>query len=357
MSADPAPASSAKEISRQRDEELESAYLYRVLATSEKEARVREMFAGLAVAAEQQAKIWARAAGEAPGREAAPFVPSARARLIARLIRRFGGKALRPVLAAKKVRGLSVWSAPLVGGHPMPTSVEHIGARHRGANQGSNLRAAVFGVSDGIVSNASLILGVSGALADQHALLVTGIAGLIAGASSMAAGEYVSVRSQRELFEHQIGMERAELAQYPDEEQAEIALIYQARGLSEAEAGRLAQSVMADPQRALDTLAREELGLDPDALSSPWGAALYSFLAFAIGAALPLLPLAFAGPQHAVMLSASIALAALFATGASLSLFTGRNALWSGLRLALIGSAAAAVTYGIGSLLGVTVGP
>lgn len=356
MSSKPAPAATAKQIARQRDGELESAYLYRVLATSEKQPRVREMFAGLAAAAEQQAKIWARAAGEIPGAQLAPFVPSARARLVARLIRRFGGKALRPILAAKKVRGLSVWTAPMVGEHPMPTHVENIGSRHRGAHQGSNLRAAVFGVSDGIVSNASLILGVSGAVADPQALMITGIAGLIAGASSMAAGEYVSVRAQRELFEHQIGLERAELEQYPEEEQAEMALIYQARGLTQQDAARLAQSVMADPRRALDTLAREELGLDPDSLSSPWSAALYSFLAFAVGAALPLLALLLASPPRAVPAAAAISLGALFTIGACISLFTGRSAWWSGARLALIGGAAAALTFAIGRLFGVALG-
>jgi VIT1/CCC1 family predicted Fe2+/Mn2+ transporter len=340
----------------QRDEELESAFLYRVLAGGEKEARVREMFAGLAQAAEQQAEIWADLERVQLGREPASFAPSLSTRWVATLVRRLGGKALRPILAAKKVRGLSVWSTPLVSEHAMPTRVEHVGARHRGAHDGSNLRAAVFGISDGLVSNASLILGVSGATSDNSALLITGLAGLLAGASSMAAGEYVSVRSQRELYEYQIGLERAELAEYPEEEAAELALIYQARGLDKEQAVRLAQTMMADPKIALDTLAREELGLDPDSLGSPWSAASYSFMAFAIGAALPLAPLVFARPERAVMFSASTAFCALFTTGASLSLFTGRSALWSGLRLALIGSAAAGATYGIGRLFGVALG-
>ena len=337
----------------QRDDELEAAFLYRVLATSESQARVREMFGGLARAAEKQASIWAGLARAELGHEPPIFAPSARTRLVALLVRRLGARNLRPVLAAMKVRGLSVWSTPAIAEHAMPTAVESVGARHRGAHQGSNLRAAVFGISDGIVSNASLILGVSGASANPHALVVTGVAGLLAGACSMAAGEYVSVRSQRELFEHQIGLERAELAQYPEEEAAELALIYKARGLSLEQAQSLAKTLMSDPRRALDTLAREELGLDPDALGSPWSAAFFSFAAFAVGAMLPLLPLFFAGVDRAVFLSASIALCALFATGASLSLFTGRNALWSGLRLAMIGAAAAAVTYGIGRLFGV----
>jgi VIT1/CCC1 family predicted Fe2+/Mn2+ transporter len=259
-------------------------------------------------------------------------------------------------LAAAKVRGLSIWLPAPVSEHAPPSIRDHEAGRHRNAQRGSNLRAAVFGVSDGLVSNASLILGVSGANADSHTLVVAGFAGLLAGASSMAAGEYVSVRSQRELFEYQIGLERDELAQYPEEEEAEIALIYEARGLSRADAKALAHKLMSDPEHALDTLARDELGLDPGSLASPWGAAAYSFLAFAIGAALPLAPLFAVAGQRAVVFSGAIAFIALFAVGAALSLFTGRNAWWSGARLALIGSAAAAATFAIGHLFGVAVG-
>ncbi len=347
------PSSEALE---KRNEELESAFLYRELAASESDPRVRGMFAELAGAAEHQAAIWVAKAGPDAARSLPAFRPSSRTKLVAVLARRFGARRLRPMLAAMKVRGLSVWSTATPSAQPPPSGAEHEGARHRGASQGSNLRAAVFGVSDGIVSNASLILGVSGAIADPHALAVAGFAGLLAGASSMAAGEYVSVRSQRELFEYQIGLERDELAEYPEEEAAELALIYRARGLSDEEARKLAKSLMADPDRALDTLARDELGLDPASLGSPWSAALYSFLAFAVGAALPLLPLLLSSGQRAVVLSAGIAFCALFAVGATLSLFTGRSALLSGARLALIGTAAAAATYGIGRLFGVAVG-
>ena len=334
-----------------RDEELESAFIYSVLAGSESDPRARKLFGELATAAKTQAAIWA-----AQARGAGEFHPSIRARIVASLARRFGARRMRAVLAAIKVRGLSIWSAPLTSEHAPPSVTDHEAGRHRSAQHGSNLRAAVFGVSDGIVSNASLILGVSGASADPHTLVVAGFAGLLAGASSMAAGEYVSVRSQRELFEYQIGLERDELAQYPEEEEAEIALIYQARGLSNEAAKSLAHTLMADPEHALDTLARDELGLDPSSLGSPWSAAMYSFLAFGIGAALPLLPLLITTGQRAVILSGAIAFVALFAVGATLSLFTGRNALWSGARLALIGSAAAAATYAIGRLLGVVVG-
>ncbi len=156
----------------------------------------------------------------------------------------------------------------------------------------------MFGVNDGLVSNASLILGVAGASSDAHVVLLTGVAGMCAGAFAMATGEYVSVRSQRELFEYQIGLEREELAQYPEAEAQELALIYAAKGLPPEEALRLATQIVADPEHALDTLAREELGLNPDELGSPWGAAISSFVSFAVGALLPLAPfMLMSGPR------------------------------------------------------------
>ena len=178
------------------------------------------------------------------------------------------------------------------------------------------------------------------------------MAGLLAGAFSMAAGEYVSVRSQREMFEHQIGAERDELRQYPEQEAAELSLIYQARGLTKPDADRAATHLIADPDRALDTLAREELGLDPGALGSPTGAALSSFASFAIGAAVPLAPFLLAAGRAALGASVSLTAAALFGVGCAISLFTGRGALRSGARMLLIGGAAGGVTYAIGRLVG-----
>ena len=184
------------------------------------------------------------------------------------------------MLAAMKVRGLSVYdSQRSLAGHLMPTSVSDVGARHKGYG-GGNLRAAVFGVNDGLVSNTSLIMGVAGAAAGADFVLTSGVAGLLAGALSMAAGEYVSMRSQREMFEYQIGLERDELQEYPEEEAEELALIYQARGMQLEEARRVTRELVKNEANALDALAREELGLNPDDLGSPWGAAIYSFLAF-----------------------------------------------------------------------------
>ncbi|UCE32321.1 MAG: VIT1/CCC1 transporter family protein, partial [Burkholderiales bacterium] len=228
-----------------------------------------------------------------------------------------------------------------------------IGQRHR--TGGGNLRAAVFGINDGLVSNASLIMGMAGAAADSRTLLLAGVAGLLAGAFSMAAGEYVSVRSQREVFEYQIALERAELEEYPEAEAEELAIIYQAKGLARDEARRIAGTLIADPERALDTLAREELGLNPDELGSPWGAAIASFVAFGAGALIPLLPFLVLDARLAFGWTVTLTALALFSVGAVLSLYTGRGAVVSGIRMLAIGAAAGLATYGIGALVGVAV--
>ena len=333
-------------------DEKRSALLYGVLAEVEKGTPRAALFSELAQAAEAQGVIWAQAASR--GGEALPaFAPGLRVRIAALLIRRIGPRRIRPVLASLKVRGLSVYSGKATG-HEMPTSVEEVGAGHTGAGGGGNLRAAVFGVNDGLVSNASLILGVAGASSQSDVILLSGVAGLLAGAFSMAAGEYISVRSQRELFESQIGLERDELAEYPKEEAAELALIYAARGVPKPEAQALAERIIADPKRALDTLAREELGLNPDELGSPIGAAVFSFAAFSIGASIPLAPFLFTVGGQALLLAIGLAGLSLFCVGAALSLFTGTRALWGGLRMLLLGGAAGAATFGIGRLLGVS---
>ena len=335
-------------------EEQRSAYLYRACAEAEAGTSRADLFRRLAGEAEAQAAIW-RAQLTASGKPAPPpFVPDARTRLVARLVQIVGPRRLRAVLAAMKVRGMAVYSKRDPGGHsaPIAGSVEH---RHRGLGGGGNLRAAVFGVNDGLVSNASLIFGVAGASPDVAVVLLTGVAGLTAGAFAMAAGEFVSVRSQRELFEYQIGLEREELAEYPDAEAQELALIYKAKGLSGSEAQRVAKQLVADPEHALDTLAREELGLNPDELGSPWGAAISSLLSFAVGAAIPLLPFALGARAHALVYAVVLTAIALFAIGATLSLFTGRGAMMSGLRMLLLGGLAGAVTFSVGRLFGVSI--
>ncbi|MFO1314610.1 MAG: VIT1/CCC1 transporter family protein [Burkholderiales bacterium] len=339
-------------------EEQRSAYLYRACAQAESGTVRAELFTRLAGEAEAQSAIW-RAQLTARGHPPPPpFTPDPRTRLVARLVRWLGPRRLRPVLAAMKVRGMAVYATSLGAdaGHPVPTPPGTVEFRHRGLGSGGNLRAAVFGVNDGLVSNASLILGVAGASTDTHLVLVSGVAGLAAGAFAMAAGEYVSMRSQRELFEYQIGLERDELKQYPEAEAQELALIYAAKGLPQKEASRLAKKIVADPEHALDTLAREELGLNPAELGSPLGAAVASFLAFAAGAALPLAPFVFTSGTRALVSGVAVTGVALFAIGATLSLFTGRSAWYSGARMLALGALAGVVTYGIGRMFGVALG-
>jgi VIT1/CCC1 family predicted Fe2+/Mn2+ transporter len=336
--------------------EMESVFLYRVVAEAEPADDRRALFNRLAGEAEAQAAIWADEIQKTDGRAPGGYVPPTRARVVAALVRRFGPRRMKSVLAAMKVRGMSIYSTSAhPAGHPMPHSVSEIGRRHRGGIAGGNLRAAVFGASDGLVSNACLILGVAGAAGEGRAVLVSGVAGLLAGAFSMAAGEYISVRSQREMFEHQIGAERDELAKYPHEEAAELSLIYQARGLGKEDADRMSDRIVANPGYALDALAREELGLDPGSLGSPVGAAVFSFMAFAVGAALPLAPFVVGRGLGALIAAIAVTSVALFGVGCVTSLFSGRDAVRGGLRSLLIGAAAGAVTYGIGRLLGAAV--
>ena len=336
-------------------EEKRSAWLYRAVARAENDGGRKALFEELAGEAEKQAAMWQRQAGDAVEAAAWRFQPGLRARVTAALVAAFGARRMRGVLAAMKVRGMSIYtkSAPAHFMSPSAQGGEH---RHRGVESGGNLRAAVFGVNDGLISNASLIMGIAGASADSGIVLLTGTAGLVAGAFSMAAGEYISVRSQREMYEYQIGLEREELEHYPDAEAEELSLIYQARGVAKEEADRMSKSMIADPKHALTTLAREELGLNPEDLGSPLGAAASSFGSFALGALIPLLPFVFARGSAALMISIGATAVALYGIGACLSLFTGRNATASGVRMLVIGACAGAITYGIGSVLGVSLG-
>jgi VIT1/CCC1 family predicted Fe2+/Mn2+ transporter len=333
-------------------EEKQSAWLYRVVAEEESDAGRAALFRELGKAAEQQASIWADLARRQGLSLPSAFHPDLRARLVGQLIRLCKPRRLRGVLAAMKVRGMSLYVKGATP-HQMPLSVEEVGRRHQTSGTGNNLRAAVFGINDGLISNASLILGVAGATSENGVVLLSGVAGLLAGAFSMASGEYVSVRSQREMFEYQIGLEREELDQYPQEEAAELALIYSAKGIPRAEAKTLADRLIQDPARALDTLAREELGLNPDELGSPLGAALSSFVAFSLGALIPLAPYLFSSGTNAFDTSIVLTGVALFSVGAILSLFTGRHAMRGGLRMLAIGALAGGATYLIGHLLGV----
>jgi len=207
-----------------------------------------------------------------------------------------------------------------------------------------------------LVSNLSLVMGVAGADLSGRAVLVTGLAGLLAGACSMALGEWVSVQSAREFYQKQIAVEQEELNEVPDEEQAELALIYESKGLPQDEAKALAEKVISDDSIALDTLAREELGINPDELGgSAWTASITSFLLFALGAIFPVFPFFFLSGTTAVLVSLGLSAVALFGIGAGITLLTGRNVLFSGTRMVIFGLLAAAVTFGIGKLIGVAI--
>lgn len=333
--------------------EKRSVYLYRLIADTEAGSPRQALFLNLADAAERQAAFWADAAASNGVSVPHTYRPDIRTLLVGCLVRYFGAYRMRTALSAMKVRGMSIYVAPAPS-HPMPITANEAEKTHNRLGGGGNLRAAVFGINDGLLSNASLIMGMAGASPDSRTLVLTGIAGLLAGAFAMASGEYVSVRSQRELHEYQINLERAELAEYPQEEAAELALIYEAKGIEREQAHILANTIVSDPDKALDTLAKEELGLDPAALDSPWGAALSSFLAFSIGAVVPLLPFLFGAGFRSLPIAATLTAASLLGVGAMLSLFTGQSAIKGGGRMLLIGLGAMVATYLIGKTIGVS---
>lgn len=321
-------------------EEKRSAFLYEVLAKYDANILHQKLFKDLHASALKQAGLWENRI-RSEGGAVPQFKPDLRTKFIVYLVRIFGTDNMHRILSAMKVRGMSVF---------LDYHDEH---RHRSLSSANNLRAAIFGVNDGLVSNLSLILGVAAANADVNMIILAGTAGLLAGACSMGAGEYISVRSQREVYEYQIAIEKKELEEYPEEEMEELTLIYEARGIPKDEAGRLAKLMVENPKTALDTLAREELGLNPDDLVSPIGAMLASFFSFAFGAFIPLVPfLYFAYPVN-MFVSIAITGVSLFLIGMLVSLYTDRSAILSGFRMLLIAAIAGSLTYGIGYLMGV----
>jgi vacuolar iron transporter family protein len=227
------------------------------------------------------------------------------------------------------------------------------GSRHRDV-QGGTQRAAVLGAGDGLLTNLSLVLGVAGASTNASAVRLAGVAGLLAGAFSMAAGELVSVRAQQELVEREVEVERRELADDPEGERQELTDMYRAQGLSAADASTVARILSSHPDIALDTHARLELGVDPQAPGSAWQAAVMSFVSFSVGAILPLFPWFFSAGTGAVIASVIIGALAALALGAAIGLMSGRSALSTALRQLAVAAIAAGVTYGVGSLLGVS---
>jgi VIT1/CCC1 family predicted Fe2+/Mn2+ transporter len=353
--------------------ERDAAALYSQLAGAETGERA-EILAELAEVERRHAAHWEGKLTEAGERVPAPGAPSLRTRVLALAARRLSTQAVLPMIEraersdagvydldpdaapgmADDERGHARTLAKLAGGG-RPDPRQQIARRegwHRGDRSGA-LRAGVFGVSDGLVSNTSLVMGFAGSGASSTAVLLAGVAGLLAGSFSMAAGEYVSMASQREMYERELSLEATELEENPEEERSELVLLYRAKGLSRQEAQLLADRIMADREVALDTLAREELGLDPSALGSPWSAAISSLLAFAIGAFVVVLPYLIGSGTAALVAAIVLAAAALLAVGGGIGFLNGRSVWRSALRQLLFGGVAAAVTYGVGHLIGI----
>jgi VIT1/CCC1 family predicted Fe2+/Mn2+ transporter len=387
MATEQTPKASAEDIKRFQDnldDEIDGIAIYQMLADAEKDPERKGIFLELAEVEVRHADVWRQKLVEA-GVEPNEHGPSLKIRGIGWLARRFGPRSVLPMVRSMEAGAYGAYMAQGPAGEAIaPDERQHrkmMSKLERGTpgaslepseaiaqretwhrrGGGGTLRASVFGVSDGLVSNAALVMAFAGAETQGEVVLLAGVGGLLAGAFSMGAGEYVSMRAQKELFERQIEIEREELESAPEEELAELTLIYRAKGLSQEEARTTASRLMENQEIALTTLVKEELGLDPDELGSPWGAAIGSFLAFAVGALVPVIPFLFAPADEEiavgyVIVSAAMALVALFGVGAALSLFTGRSALWSGFRQAAIGAVAAALTYAIGRIIGVSTG-
>jgi len=352
--------------------EMDGIALYRAMAGAEQDEKRAAIFAKLAENEERHAQRWARLIQSGGGAVPAHH-PSARVRMLGWLARRFGTRRIVPIISSLEARDEAGYmSQPEAVGLPAEERAHSRTLREMGGgltgqeaiigverwhftSRGGSLRAAVFGVNDGLVSNFSLVMGFAGAEAKPEYILLAGVAGLLAGSFSMAAGEYVSMSAQRELFEQQIAMEKQELEMSPKEEEEELSLIYQAKGIPEKEAAALARRIIENPKTAIDTLAREELGLDPSELGSPWRAATSSFFAFVMGAFVPVAPYLISSDLSASVASTFLSCLALFAVGALLSIFTARGPVLSGLRMLGIGLLASAITYTVGWLLGVSV--
>jgi vacuolar iron transporter family protein len=355
--------------------ERDAAALYSRLAEAETGER-QDIFRELAGIELKHAAHWEGKLREAGADVPAPGGPSLRTRLLGTAASRLSVRTVLPLIEraeradagmydnepdaapgmAADERGHARMLGHLIdGGRPDPTAqIRRREPWHRGDRSGA-LRAGVFGVSDGLVSNTALVMGFAGSGTSRTVTLLAGIAGLLAGSFSMAAGEYVSMSSQREMYQREIALEEAELNEKPDEERAELVLIYRAKGLSRPEAERLADRIMSNREVALDTLTREELGLDPDELGSPWFSALSSLFAFAIGAFVVVAPYLAGSGLAALFTAIGLAIVAMFAVGASIGALNGRSAIRSGLRQVFVGSLAAAVTYGVGHLIGTSV--
>jgi len=357
-------------------DELNGAFLYDTLAQAEKDKRLAEVYQRMANVERKHADRWISQLQDA-GVRIPNFSPDWRTRTLAWVARRFGVNAVLPTITSMEEKDSQKYASMsddagmsadelshsrllIQVTKSMPGGMEggmlaRLEGRHK-ASGGNALRAAVLGANDGLVSNLSLVMGVAGAEFQNSTILITGLAGLLAGAFSMALGEWLSVQSSRELYQHQIAIEEAEIASAPEEEAEELALIYEARGMSKEEAQKLAKKIFEDTDLALESMAREELNVDPEQLGgSAWEAAITSFFLFAIGAIIPVISFTFLTGTAAILGSLVVSAVGLFIIGTGITLFTGRSILFSGSRQVIFGLVAATITFGIGRLIGVNI--
>jgi VIT1/CCC1 family predicted Fe2+/Mn2+ transporter len=350
--------------------EVDAAYLYRNVAAAQKDAHLKEIYGELASIEEEHAKAAFRSI-VADGYEGAFPKPSIRARILNKLGKWFGYQLVIGVMI------------DIEGGMAKATSASHpnesvnseelhreILRSSRGIEKkrasltraerwhggiGDNaLRAAVLGANDGLVSNLSLVMGVAGASANNETILLAGVAGLLAGSLSMAMGEWISVKSSQELIERQIELELEEIEHHPELEQKELELIYKAKGIPPSVAARMAENVMKDPEKAGEVMVREELNVDiNETKGKAWEAAIASFLLFAIGAVIPLVPFMFGLETRFMVIALISSTLGLFLLGASTTLFTGKSIWFAGFRQVIFGLGAAAITFGIGKIIGI----
>jgi VIT1/CCC1 family predicted Fe2+/Mn2+ transporter len=368
------------DISRYRENlqgEIDAVALYSLLAKKESSGMLQDFYTRMVEVEEIHAGVW-RKQLEAAGVDTSRMSPAWRARVLMFIARHFGPSLVVPTIAEREASDQAMYDEQpealarmpgdersharlfrelAAGGGATGGTIASIEGRHRGSG-GNQLRAAVLGANDGLVSNLSISMGVAGASQGGHAVLIAGFAGMLAGALSMAIGEWLSVQSARELYAHQVKVEREELLQVPDEEEEELTLIYQAKGLTAEQARHMSQSIVSgDLGQAVDTLAREELGIDPNELGgSAWVAAATSFFLFALGAIVPLSPFIFASGMGAVVASIAVSAVALMLVGAAITVVTGSSVLRTGGRQVLLGMLAAAITFGLGTLVGHAVG-
>lgn len=380
MTEEQQPFPSTNDINRYRNfrqEEIDAANLYRAMASTETRVEIAELYLRLAASEDRHAEFWANQLAS-NDLEIDELQPSVRSRVLAWIAIRFGPELVLPTIAAQEQSGRTMYDdSPEASETELPGDersharvlgvlsgvrggvegrlISQLEGRHRrvGANA---LRAAVLGANDGLVSNLSLVMAVAGAELENRAVLIAGLAGLLAGAISMALGEWISVQSSRELLEEHLAVEAEEIRLMPEEETEELTLIYQAKGFPESDARKIAEQLMGNEATALQTMASEELGVEPGNLGgSAWVAAFTSFFLFAIGAIGPVAPFAFFDGSSAVIISLIVSTIMLFVIGAGITLVTGRSLLYSGGRQIGFGLTAAAITYGIGHLIGISI--